>query len=61
MMFSMLDNPFPTNDPLWITAQHMSPAMMLLIIAMVEEWIVESKPDITLMDACFITNNFGVA
>ena len=57
----MWDNPFPTNDPLWETARHMDPDMMLLIIDMVEEWIVESKPDITMMDACFLTNNFGVA
>ena len=57
----MWDNPFPQNDPLCETARHMDPDTMLLIIDMVEEWIIESKPDITMMDACFLTNNFGVA
>ena len=57
----MLDNPFNSNDPLWVTAQHMSPDMMLVIIDMVEEWITTEQPEISMMDACFLTNNFGVA
>lgn len=56
-----MNNSFPTNDPLWMTAQHMNPDMMLVLIDMVEQWIINEQPEITLMDACFITNNFGVA
>ena len=51
MRLLMLGNPFQTNDPLWETAKHMDPDMMLVLIDMVEEWIIESKPDITMMDA----------
>jgi len=27
----------------------------------VEEWITTEQPEISMMDACFLTNNFGVA
>tara|TARA_B100000900_G_scaffold410910_1_gene429589 strand:+ start:447 stop:617 length:171 start_codon:yes stop_codon:yes gene_type:complete len=56
-----MDNPFNSNDPLWETSKHMNPDMMLVIIDMVEDWVVNEKPDIKMMDVCFLTNNFGVA
>ena len=49
------------NDPFWELTNHISPDTILLIIDLVEDWVVTEKPNITLSEACFLTNNFGVA
>ena len=33
----------------------------LQVLDLVEDWVVNEKPNITFMEACFLTNNFGVA
>ena len=49
------------NDPFWEVSNHMTPDMILIMIDLVEDWVINEKPDITLMEACFLTNNIGVA
>jgi|TARA_B100001939_G_C16598112_1_gene469807 hypothetical protein len=49
------------NDPFWELTNHISPDTILLIIDLVEDWVITEQPDITLSEACFLTNNFGVA
>ena len=49
------------NDPFWELSNHISPDTILLILDLVEDWVVNEKPNISLMEACFLTNNFGVA
>ena len=48
------------NDPFWELTNHISPDTILLIIDLVEDWVITEQPDITLSEACFLTNNFGV-
>ena len=48
------------NDPFWELSNHISPDTILLILDLVEDWVVNEKPDITLMELRFLTNNFGV-
>ena len=59
MVYSMSN--IGVNDPFWELSNHISPDTILLIIDLVEDWVVNEKPNITLMEACFLTNNFGVA
>ena len=49
------------SDPFWDLTNHIDPDTILLILDLVEDWVVNEKPNITLMEACFLTNNFGVA
>jgi len=49
------------SDPFWDLTNHIDPDTILLILDLVEDWVVNEKPNISLMEACFLTNNFGVA
>tara|TARA_S200002703_G_scaffold144301_1_gene137889 strand:- start:973 stop:1137 length:165 start_codon:yes stop_codon:yes gene_type:complete len=49
------------NDPFWELSTHLTPDMILFMIDMIEHWVVNEQPEITLMEACFLTNNIGVA
>lgn len=49
------------SDPFLEVSNHMTPDMMLVLIDMLEDWVVNDKPSITLIEACFLTHNIGVA
>ncbi len=49
------------SDPFLEVSNHMTPDMMLVLIDMLEDWVVNDKPSITLVEACFLTHNIGVA
>ena len=49
------------SDHFWDLTNHIDPDTILLILDLVEDWVVNEKPNITMMEACFLTNNFGVA
>tara|TARA_R100000005_G_C4896221_1_gene140567 strand:+ start:321 stop:485 length:165 start_codon:yes stop_codon:yes gene_type:complete len=51
------------NDPFWDLCNFhgMSPENILLMIDFIEEWVINEQPEITLMEACFLTNNIGMA
>jgi hypothetical protein len=48
------------QDPFWELSYHLHPDIILLMIDVIEDWVVHEQPDITLMEACFLTNNIGV-
>jgi len=48
------------GDPFWELSNHLSPDTILLMIDVIEDWVINEQPEITLMEACFLTNNIGV-
>ena len=48
-------------DPFWEVKNHLHPDTILLMIDLIEDWVINDEPDISLMEACFLTNNIGVA
>ncbi len=61
MTFGMVLMTMNSNDPYWELMYHISPDTMLLMIDFIEDWVINEKPEISLMEACFLTNNIGVA
>ena len=54
------DTMISQQDPFWELSYHLHPDIILLMIDVIEDWVVHEQPDITLMEACFLTNTIGV-
>ena len=57
----MINDIHQINDTLYEASKYMSPDDMIHLIDLMEAWVIEDRPDIKMIDACFLSRIIGIA